>query len=274
MKNKLDTKGFTLIELLTVIGIIAILASVVMVMLGSAKESGRMAANIQFEANILHGIGDQLAGEWKFDTNDSPTSDTSSFGSNGTLVGSPVWDAVAGYNGKGSYLFNGSNYIRTTVKSIGYTNNLTITAWVKSSNAITNTLDGIVTFGRNGGGGFSGFVTGPANNLEVAWANGNWSPAPNAGISMPIGKWNFIAMSVSPNKIILYMNDKKYTYNGTFSTVNLSGVNDFYIGKEIAQTGWKGLIDNVRVYSSTYTALDIQNIYAEGLKTHQDLAVR
>jgi hypothetical protein len=34
-----------------------------------------------------------------------------------------------------------------------------------------------------------------------------------------------------------------------------------------------GMIDNVRVYSTAISSASIQQLYADGLKTHQDLAL-
>lgn len=52
MKNKIFEKGFTLIELLMVVALIAILATVVLAFLGSAREQGRDSA-IQTEMKSL-----------------------------------------------------------------------------------------------------------------------------------------------------------------------------------------------------------------------------
>jgi len=262
-------KGFTLIELLVVISIISLLASVVLSSLSSAREKGRMAAGMQFEANILHGIGDQLVGEWKFEDGAGKALDTSSFGNNGVVLpwGGPVWSANSGYNGKGAYFFNGSNSITATVKNLN-TNKITITTWIKNSTS-ANGLYGIVA---NRAGGINGLVTGQNNELRLAWANGFYNVS--TGLSMPVDKWNFIAMSVTPTKVTLYMNNKTYAIVGNFPPINFSAV-PFNFGKDSGQGGIPGgsYLDNVRIYTAPITAMDIQNIYAEGLSSHQDLAL-
>lgn len=269
--NFKSQKGFTLIELMVVIGIIGVLATIVTAFLNGARESGRMAANIQFEANILHGIGDQLIGEWKFDTNGGATTpDTSGYNNTGTLYnaggGTPIWDATAGYNGKGAYLFNGNNSIATRLKNIN-TNNITITAWIKPTQTSTG-LQGIIV-ARSGD--MSGFVTHGNNDVGASW-HGDYGPPTN--LYLKLNQWNFIAMSVSQTKIILYVNGISRNYTGNYTPANFDDPNNLlYFGRDKSQPGWPMYLDNIRIYTAPITTAQIQQLYAEGLQTHQDLAL-
>jgi prepilin-type N-terminal cleavage/methylation domain-containing protein len=64
MRNiQLRNKAFTLIELLVVVSIIGLLSSIVLVSLKSSSNNARIAAGMQFSANIKNGLGDELKGE-------------------------------------------------------------------------------------------------------------------------------------------------------------------------------------------------------------------
>jgi len=81
MKNN---KAFTLIELLVVIAIIGLLSSIVLVALGSARKKARIAAGLQFSANVHHALGADAVGIWNFD---GDASDSSGLGNNATNTG-------------------------------------------------------------------------------------------------------------------------------------------------------------------------------------------
>lgn len=256
-------KGFTLIELIVVVSIIGLLLSIVTTSLGDARERARMAANMQFDANIKHTIGDQMIGEWLFNEGGTTVIDTSSFGNNGSFIGSPVWDSTAGYDSKGVYKFNGLNYVFINgLKGSSKTNNLTFSAWIKGKNYADQ--GGIIyLLGQK-----TGLMSSANNQLRVIWDN-QWMYAYDTGLNMSEDKWNFVAMSVNPKGITLYLNDKSFEIDGstglTFSTVDLSRI--VAIGKG-DDSGWNGYIDNVRIYTSALTTAQIEALYAEGMKDH------
>jgi len=276
--SKKASRGFTLIELLVVISIISLLSSIVYAFLSGARESARIAAGMQFDASVLHGIGDQLIGEWKFDDNSNPTLDTSGFNNNGT-VNNAIWNSSGGYNNRGFYNFDQTNNsITIPINSIS--NELTITTWVKNT---TGTPGGIITKG------LSGFVWA----FYLSFGSGTLSFGPYYGfqhyLNYPwtgslLKGWHFIAVTANiatatkQGHTQLYIDGVKVLEN-SFSEAdnypfNLSGGYPTIMGSFDNPTSSYSL-DNVRIYSASLTAMDVQKLYAEEFPSHQqDLAVK
>ena len=78
-------KSFTLIELLVVIAIIGLLASIVMISVGSAWEKARIAGGQRFASQLDHSL--EAVGSWRFDEGSGTTAnDGSGYGYNGRAI--------------------------------------------------------------------------------------------------------------------------------------------------------------------------------------------
>jgi len=78
-------KSFTLIELLVVIAIIGLLASIVMISVGSAWEKARVAGGQRFASQLDHSL--EAVGSWRFDEGSGTTAnDGSGYGYNGRVI--------------------------------------------------------------------------------------------------------------------------------------------------------------------------------------------
>ncbi len=279
--NKIKSKrGFTLIELLIVISIISLLSSIVYAFLSGARESARIAAGMQFEANVLHGIGDQLVGEWKFDEGAGTAIDTSGFNNNGTVISSPVWSSTAGYNGKGAYTFNGSNYISLGNFGSFYLKG-TISFWMNSAILenwknpfTTKSLGGNsgIRFEENSSGTFGAVV-----GIDGATGDPSTFTGPNylnSGLS--INTWYHVVLTwdTVSNILVGYLNGvQKFNQTNTLWPTTLPSLT--IGGGYDSGRYWKGKIDNVRIYSASLTAMDVQKLYAEEFPSHQqDLAIK
>ncbi len=260
-----NNKGFTLIELLVVVAIIGILSSVVLASLNSARDKARLAAGKQFDANVLHSIGDQLVAEWKFDDSTNRYIDTSGNNHNGSCGGTncPTVSVGGGFNGKDALLFDGVD----DFVSFGVGNNylplpkFTICSWFKTATA--NKFMGIVsvTFGLT-------VSINTAGRPDFYTYNGVSMDGLNLSDFVADDKYHNMCLNFDGVKRNVYLDGKiagqtSSLWNGTTNWMT-SGVG---VGKNTnnVDTVFNGLIDDVRIYSSALNSAQIQKLYASEL---------
>ncbi|MFA6340665.1 MAG: LamG-like jellyroll fold domain-containing protein [Candidatus Paceibacterota bacterium] len=257
-------KAFTLIELLVVIAIIGILSSVIYTNITGIRDRARITAGIRFDSSTLHSIGDQLVGEWTFDSPNLPLIDTSGFGNVGTCTTCPTYATTSGYNNKGAYDFTSGTTISCGSNAILNSTSYTLSAWFNTTAESPDDTSGRRLFVLYETVGSTKITLMLRNNRpEVLWKTPGGSAVElSTNIVANDGAWHNLTATTDGTVFKVYL-------DGVLKNTNLSSsmkttFNSCYIGMLHI-----GLIDDVRIYQSILSSSDIQKLYADGKTSHE-----
>jgi len=252
-----------------VIAIIGLLASIVLVSYEGSTDKARLAKTLSWAGSISHLLGANAVGVWTFDNISGATViDDSGLGNNGIIYGATLDDGVVGK----ALSFDGNDYIEVASSDSlnPGTSNFTIAVWFKTSSA--GSLNGAILYNKE--------------NLYEASAGGGyftyaWQPywAWTGGTSFPInvGQWYFAVVVFDHSKQYIYK-DSQLVFSRNQTGDIGSNANALRIGARGAPSGagsfFRGTIDDVRIYSEALPQVRIEQLYADGFATHQNLAIR
>ena len=203
-----------------------------------------------------------LVGYWEFnETNGNQVYDSSTYGNHGTLMNGTVW------TGNGELSFNGTNdYVSVPDStSLDITNEITISAWIYMNQYSTNwpklvmkpydtaDTDPWELFNLDLGH----FGTYPRFILTDGIPGGNDITVSNSSYVLTLGQWHNIVGTYDGTTSSLYV-DGELIASGS-GVINI-GTNDMplNIGGRIGVHGFKGLIDEVRIYNRAVTLPEIE----------------
>jgi len=228
----------------------------------SALYNASLGTKINTSVNT-RGPQNGLIGQWSFDGQDisgTTAYDRSGQGNNGTLTNGPV--GVKGKFGQALKCDGSNDYVY--ISSFDQTlTSATFTAWVKLKSY--QPASGII-FSRSIGITGMDLSYGDSTRLGYHW---NGLEYYFAGPSLPLDKWVFAAVTVTPTNAVAYVGSDEVltsvTNNATSSASHISTLN---IGRDPeAPRFFDGLIDDARVYNRALTAAEIAELYNLGNAT-------
>ncbi|MFA4886716.1 MAG: LamG domain-containing protein [Candidatus Nanoarchaeia archaeon] len=169
------------------------------------------------------------------------------------------WNATGGIDAKGAYEFNGSSSINITAREINFTDNITISVWIKPKSI---KLGGIIGKWRNTN--FAWLIWMNANG-NISWVinNSNYLYTP---INLSVNNWNHIAVTYNGTAVALYQNGTLVAAAAQTGKIAVENTYETLIGTYTNVDGgpynyFNGTIDEILIFNRSLSPEQIRAIY-------------
>lgn len=251
--------SFTLIELMVVIALFGLVAAIVLVSLKGARERARIAKAIQFSDSLRASLSDALVSWWNFNEGAGGIVGDTWGESDGTVFGATWTKGIAGkalsFDGSSSDYVEFDNIqvniasgAKNTVEFLMYWNGYQHIHMPFEWSSLYNIIltSDYIGFNTRASDIYGTENTGLANNwvhITAVFNNGVYTE----------------------NK--LYINGEEKTLSQKTGSAHSRFVTTkARVGSFFPSYMFNGIIDEVRIYNRSLTALEIQKRYVEGLK--------
>lgn len=281
-KLKKSHKAFTIIEMLVVISIIGVLASIVIIQLSGAEEKAKMSKIRSFSVKVGIELAGDVVSEWRLDESMGDTAYDAWGINNGTLysgagacsdpptLGCPHWeevgDCVSGYclefDGTDDWVDCGDDASLTT----NITNNLTVEAWANPYNVVGSS--NCQNIASQYGDGSNGWILRTSNSNDGHFHPyiyvGGWHSCD--GGFLEINKWSHLVLTYDGETVKGYLNGI-FVCQNTDPSGNLAMTGSTVLAGSYTGERFEGIIDEVKIFSRAYSAMEIQKHYVAGLNS-------
>ena len=273
--TQIKQQGFTLLELLIVISIIGILAGITIISYPGISQKAKLANAIKFSDNVRGSLQPDMVAWWKFDETLGTIAKDSWWNEfHGTVVGA-TW--VEGIKGN-ALSFDGVNdYVKVDSVVVQNPLALTIAAWFQKNGNGSN-YECVLHQSSDASIGSSSYWMGATSddylaatigaNTGVGWAAGQ------TNIKVILEEWNYLVASWNGSVVKVYVNGKYIKSYPLTTYVSLTTPTRMGASSDGSNYQFNGLVDDVQIYSAALPLSMIQQLYAEGLATHQNLAIK
>ncbi|MBW2984913.1 LamG domain-containing protein, partial [Candidatus Woesearchaeota archaeon] len=195
-------------------------------------------------------------------TTNNITRDYTIFENNGTVINA-TWNSTGGYDGKGAYMFNGSNdYINCgNDSSLQFgSGNFTLSAWVKTESSSSQ----IILMKGDGAADIYYYLRMNNGNISVTAGDGSQYTVTSAS-TYNDGNWHFATGVRDGNNLRLYVDGVEDPNSPTdiSSLTSTDYGEDLVIGRYGPSSMWyfNGTIDDVMIFNRSLSAEQIKALY-------------
>lgn len=251
-----------------VIAIIGLLSSIVLINVGNARDKARIAKNLEFSQSVHNALGAYAVGIWDCNAiEDNIIKDYSGYDNNGVVYGAALVESVPelgnalSLNGTDDYIDCGNLSLEG--------NAMTLEAWFRVDKVDVEQT--ILLKGKSGdfNYGLRLLATNKIRFLFQYPAGTGRSIDTNTAIEKD--KWYYIVATFNRPDMKIYINSVEDNSGSRDYPILNSSDSILAIGRRgsVGTAYLEGSIDEVRIYNAALTLSQIQQLYAEGIKSHQ-----